>query len=56
MCELGAHESQPEADLWELGAGIGAEYHRNKKRIRGLNGFHQIINSGTQPVVTSQIH
>lgn len=37
-------------------AGIRAEYHRNKMRIRGLNGFHQIINSGTQPAVKSQIH
>lgn len=53
MYEFNVHESQPEADPWGLGAGIGAEYHRNKKRIRGLDGFHQIINSGTQPVVPS---
>lgn len=45
------HKSQPEADLWEVWAGVWAASGRNAKRIRGLNGFHQKINLGTQPVV-----
>ena len=28
----------------------------DKKRIAGLNRFHQIINFGTQPVVKSERH
>lgn len=55
MCEFSVRESKPETDLWELEAGIRAEYRRNN-RLRGLNRFHPIINSGTQPVVKSQIH
>lgn len=56
MYEFTARELQPEADLWELGAGIRAEYDGDKKKIRGLNGFHEIINSETQPLVKAQSH
>lgn len=57
MYELSVHISQqPEADCWELGAGIPAADAGDKKRIAGLNRFHQIINFGTQPVVKSQRH
>lgn len=57
MYELSVHVSQqPEADCWELGAGIWAADGGDKKRIAGLNRFHQIINFGTQPVVRSERH
>lgn len=31
MCEFSVHKSQPEADLWVLGAGIRAENNRNRR-------------------------
>ena len=44
------------AGSWELGAGIRAADGGGKKKIAGLNRFHQIVNFGTQPVVKSQRH
>ena len=64
MYEFSVHESQPEADPWELGAsasasGSGSASALSTREIRRgseENGFQQIINSGAQPVVKSWTH